>query len=163
MEIRAMTDADTADVLRLNADSVWALSPLDEAGLATARTRASLPFVGTVDGRVAAFAIVYAPGSGYESVNYGWFAERFEDFLYLDRIVVDQDHRRQGIASGMYDYAEAAAAANGRLVCEVYSTPPNEASLAFHRNRGYVQIGTLAQGDDEHECAMFEKPLGSSS
>jgi predicted GNAT superfamily acetyltransferase len=156
-----MSDDDTAAVLRLNEESVWALSPLDAAGLATARDRASHPFVGAIDGTLAAFAIVYSPGAEYGSVNYRWFTERFDDFLYLDRIVVDRSFRRRGLASAMYDHAEEQATAHGRLVCEVYSTPPNEASLAFHRNRGFREIGTLRQGGDEHECAMFEKRLGT--
>lgn len=153
-----MTDADAADVLRLNEESVWALSPLDEGGLVAARARASHSLVGIEDGTLAAFTIMYAPGSGYASINYAWFTERFDDFVYLDRIVVDPTFRRRGLASAMYDYAEQLAAPHGRLVCEIYSTPPNEASLAFHRNRGYHEIGSLPQ-DDSHVCAMMEKRL----
>jgi predicted GNAT superfamily acetyltransferase len=111
-----------------------------------------------VDGQVAAFAIVYGPGADYDSINYAWHATRFADFLYLDRIVVDPSFRRQGIASGMYDHAEGVASGHGRLVCEVYSDPPNEASLAFHRSRGYAEIGFLTQANG-HECVMLEKAL----
>jgi hypothetical protein len=153
-----MTGADGGRVLELNESSVWALSPLDAAGLERARDRALLTLVCEYDGEVAAFTIVYGPGSPYESVNYAWHADRFEDFLYLDRIAVDTSLRRRGIASAMYDMVEGCAVAHGRLVCEVSSTPPNVESLAFHRGRGYHELGHLTQPDG-HEAVLLEKPL----
>jgi uncharacterized protein len=153
-----MTDADTATVLRLNEHAVWALSPLDEPGLTLARSRAHLALVCEYDGQVAAFTIVYAPGSAYESVNYAWHAQRWDDFLYLDRIAVDPEFRRRGIANALYDRAEEAALPRGRLVCEVNSEPPNVESLAFHRARGYREVGHLTQPDG-HQTVMLEKPL----
>src|SRR5690242_5816672 len=124
-----MTDDDTEPVLKLNAHSVWALSPLDADALDLARSRAALALVCELDGQVVAFTIVYGPGSSYQSMNYAWHAERFEDFLYLDRIAVDPDFRRRGIANAIYDTVEDAAKKHGRLVCEVNSDPPNEVSL----------------------------------
>jgi uncharacterized protein len=153
-----MTDADTKTVLRLNEHSVWALSPLDDAGLALARTRAHLALVCEYDGQVAAFTIVYGPGSPYESVNYAWHAERWDDFLYLDRIAVDPEFRRRGIANAIYETVEEAARQHGRLVCEVNSEPPNVESLAFHKARGYREVGYLTQPDG-HQTVMLEKPL----
>ena len=35
----------------------------------------------------------------------------------------------------------------GPLVCEVDIDPPNEASLAFHRSRGFEEIGGQQLGD----------------
>jgi hypothetical protein len=52
------------------------------------------------------------------------------------------------------------AARHGRMVCEVNSEPPNIESLAFHRNRGYVEIGELTQADG-HRVVMMEKSLSS--
>lgn len=153
-----MTDADAAPVLRLNADSVWALSPLDPEGLREHRAQAGWTLVCEVDGEVAAFAFAYAPGAAYASVNYAWHSERFDDFVYLDRIVVDPTFRRRGIAGAMYDVVEEAGRPRGRLVCEVYSDPPNVGSLAFHASRGYREIGWLRQANG-HETVMLEKPL----
>jgi uncharacterized protein len=158
MEIRSLTEADTDAVLELNAGSVEATSPLDDQTLARYRTMVAEALVCEVDGRVAAFALAYAPGSAYESVNYRWHADRFDDFLYLDRIVVGADFRRRGIASALYDVVEQTAAEHGRMVCEVYSDPPNTVSLAFHRGRGYVEIGHLDQPNG-HQVVMLEKPL----
>ncbi len=153
-----MTDADVEDVLRLNLDSVNALSPLDADGLRRHRQSASWALVCREAGQVAAFTIAYAPGASYDSVNYAWHAARFDDFVYLDRIAVDPRFRRRGIATCLYDEVEAAARAHGRLVCEVNSSPPNIESLAFHEARGYREIGNLTQ-EDGHETVMLEKPL----
>ena len=158
MEIRPLADADVDAVLDLNESSVEAVSPLDSSTLATYRTMAAESLVAEVDGEVAAFAIAYRPGSRYESENYRWHAERFDDFFYLDRIVVGSDYRRRGIATALYDAMEERARAHGRMVCEVNSDPPNVESLAFHRRRGYVDIGELAKPDG-HWVVMLEKPL----
>ncbi|MGI8701787.1 MAG: GNAT family N-acetyltransferase [Nocardioidaceae bacterium] len=158
MEIRPMTDDDIAAVLRLNSDSVWALSPLDADKLEAYRTAAAFALVCAVDGAVAAFTIAYAPGAAYGSINYQWHAERFDDFVYLDRIAVDPAFRRRGIAGAMYDVVEAAAKPHGRMVCEVYSNPPNTGSLAFHEARGYREVGHLVQANGS-TTVMLEKAL----
>ncbi len=158
MRIRALRDADLEAVLRLNDESVSALSPLDADRLARHRGEASHLVVCELDDAVAAFAIAYAPRASYDSANYAWHTARFDDFLYLDRVAVSKDFRRRGIASALYNHLEAAAVPHGRMVCEVNSSPPNEESLAFHDARGYRRIGYLRQADG-HETVMMEKPL----
>ena len=153
-----MTDDDVETVLALNEESVDALVPMAESDLARFRGLTSHTLVCEVDGEVAAFAIAYAPGTAYDSVNYRWHAARFEDFLYLDRIAVSSRHRRRGIASALYDAMEDAARDHGRMVCEIYSDPPNDVSIAFHTSRGYRDVGHLRL-DDDHEVVMMEKPL----
>lgn len=44
------------------------------------------------------------------------------------------------------------------MVCEVNSSPPNVESLAFHKSRGYREIGHLTQ-EDGHQTVLLEKPL----
>lgn len=153
-----MTDDDIESVLRLNADSVWALSPLDDEGLRDQRASAAFALVCEIEGEVAAFALAYAPGTSYGSINYAWHSSRFDDFVYLDRIAVDPAFRRRGIAGAIYDAVEAGARVRGRLVCEVYSDPPNVASLAFHASRGYREVGHLTQPNG-HVTVMLERPL----
>lgn len=153
-----MTAADYDAVLELNEESVTSLAPLDFAGVDWHHHNAAAAVVWETDGAVVAFSFAFAPGSTYQSVNYRWFAERYDDFLYLDRIAVSSRMRRQGIASGMYDALEAQAARHGRMVCEVYIEPPNEESLAFHESRGYLPLGSLRQPTGG-ESVMLEKRL----
>jgi predicted GNAT superfamily acetyltransferase len=153
-----MCDADGDAVVRLNDESVSMLAPMDADRLRALRTIAAHALVYESDGEVAGFALAFAPGTTYDSINYSWHSERFEDFLYLDRIAVSMEFRRRGIASLLYDEMESQAARHGRMVCEVNHEPPNEPSLAFHRARGYREIGHLTQLDG-HVTVMLEKPL----
>lgn len=155
--LRPMTDADVRDVLRLNEDHVELLSPLDSERLARLRGWTDRADIIVCDGQTAGFVLVFGPGTAYDSANYRWFSQRYSDgFAYLDRIVVDDRFRRRGLASAVYDQVEeAAAAAYGRLVLEVNLEPPNEASLAFHRGRGYQEVGTL--GPDGHRVSLMAK------
>jgi uncharacterized protein len=157
--LRPMTDADTYAVLSLNASSVDVTGPLDADRLNAMRTMAARADVVEVDGWVTAFALVLPPTAAYDSANFAWFKERYgQGFLYLDRVVVSRLNRRTGIGGMIYDAAEAEASAHGRLACEVYADPPNEASLAFHEQRGYVETGRLTH-DSGKVTAMLVKEL----
>ncbi|MEZ5203021.1 MAG: GNAT family N-acetyltransferase [Acidimicrobiales bacterium] len=144
--LRDLTDADAdADaVLDINEEVVELLAPMDRVeyrwflGAATA-------WAADVDGALAGFVLLLEPGVDYPSRNYAWVSERFEDFLYLDRVAVAADHRRRGVATAIYDAVEGLAARSGRpVILEVNVDPPNHASLAFHLARGYEPLGDLA-------------------
>jgi predicted GNAT superfamily acetyltransferase len=153
-----MADADLDAVLRLNADHVELLSELDRERLVELRARASRADVVLCDGHLAGFVLVFSPGADYDSPNYLWFAAAFgSSFDYLDRIVIDDRFRRRGLAGAAYDEVEAAAARRGRLTLEVNIDPPNEPSLAFHRGRGYREVGQL--GGPGHRVSLMAKDL----
>ncbi|MBA2444253.1 MAG: GNAT family N-acetyltransferase [Nocardioidaceae bacterium] len=158
MTIRPLGDSDFDSVLMLNEQSVHQLSPLSREELAEYLSMAVNAMVCEADGHVAGFALAFEPGTSYDSINYRWHGELFDDFLYLDRIAVSPDFRRRGIATGLYDEMERLAAPHGRMVCEVNSKPANVESLAFHSRRGYRELGHLVQADG-HETVMLEKPL----
>ena len=154
--LRPMTDEDVPAVLQLNHDHVELLSPLDAGRLARLRAWASRADVIECAGETAGFVLVFGPGTDYDSENYLWFTERFGDrFDYLDRIVIDDRFRRRGLASAVYDAVEATAAQRGRLVLEVNIDPPNEPSLAFHRSRGFVEVGQL--GPAGHRVSLMAR------
>lgn len=158
MPLRPITPADHPFVLELNHTHVELLAPLDEARLAELLGWADRSDVIEHEGRPVGFVLCFAPGTAYDSANYRWFASRFGDsFYYLDRIVVDPSVRRAGIGRRVYDELEAVAAAYGRMVLEVNLEPPNEASLAFHRARGYAEVGRL--GEPGKRVILMEKPV----
>lgn len=154
--LRPITDQDVPAVLELNHRHVELLSPMDAARLDRLRGWASRADVIVCDDEVAGFVLVFSPGVDYDSQNYRWFSLRYgADFDYLDRIVVDDAFRRRGLASAVYDAVEASASARGRLVLEVNLDPPNEASLAFHRGRGYREVHQL--GATGHVVSLMER------
>jgi predicted GNAT superfamily acetyltransferase len=141
--LREVTPADWPQLLALNAESVAVLSELDEQRLRFILSLAHRSLVVERDGEVAAFALAIAPGTEYDSQNYRWFGERFERFLYLDRIAVAAADRRHGLGALLYDAIEGAAVPFQRIVCDVNIEPPNDVSLAFHAARGYKRVGRL--------------------
>jgi predicted GNAT superfamily acetyltransferase len=156
--LRPMVDTDLSDVLKLNADHVELLSPLDASELGDLRRWATRADVIVSDGQTAGFVLVFGPGTEYGSANYRWFGERYgTQFHYLDRIVIADGFRRRGLASAVYDVVEEAARSQGRLALEVNLEPPNEPSLEFHRRRGYREVGQL--GDPGHRVSLMARDI----
>lgn len=159
-----MRDAEPRDfpaILALNEEFVRFTSPLDEAALAELHAQAAYHRVVDEDGRIGAFLLAIAPGQPYQSLNYTWFAARYDDFLYIDRVVVAGDRQHAGLGGALYGDVGAWAAEQGigRLVCEVNVEPPNEVSDAFHRRHGFVEVGTQWVADGTKRVALLEKRL----
>lgn len=140
--LRPITDADHEAVLALNEANVELLAPMDADRLGRLQQWADLAHVIEHEGAFAGFVLTFLPGSAYDSVNYRWFGERYDDFCYLDRIVLVPEVRRLGLATRVYDTIEHGARSHGRMALEVNLEPPNVPSLRFHEGRGYVPVGS---------------------
>ncbi len=72
-------------------------------------------------------------------------AQRYDDFLYVDRVVVAPEFRGRKFADRFYDDLESFARDRGvsRITCEVNAEPPNPVSLRFHERRGFREVGQL--------------------
>ena len=138
--LRPITPADHDDVLALNERHVELLAPLDRPRLLELLGWADHADVIDVDGGLRRFVVTFTAGSSYDGENFAWFSERYDDFCYLDRVVIHEDFQRRGLGSLVYDEIEGSC---GRPVftLEVNLDPPNEPSLAFHRARGYAEVG----------------------
>ena len=156
LRLREMCAGDHSRVLELNLASEHHLSPLDRGRLEWISALACRCVVVESAVEVVGFAFSIAPDSAYDSRNYAWLSQRFERFLYVDRVVVCERSRRRGIATLIYDELEVTAVAFGRVVCDINVEPPNEASLAFHRARGYREQGRLTHPDG-HIAALLCK------
>lgn len=141
--IRAAEARDHAAILALNAESVHFLSPMDAARLERLAAQAAWHRVVERDGEVVAFLLALREGADYDSPNYRWFAARYPQFLYVDRIVVAmaQQGRRLGDAlyADLFDFARASAVP--RITLEFDIEPPNEGSRKFHARHGFVEVG----------------------
>lgn len=95
-------------------------------------------------GPAKGFLLAMNAQAEYDSPNFIWWRDRCEGFVYIDRILVSPNTRRQGIARVLYQdlFAWAATEGYGKIVCEVNEEPPNPASDAFHIAMGFVQGGT---------------------
>ncbi|HSV50789.1 MAG TPA: GNAT family N-acetyltransferase [Burkholderiaceae bacterium] len=97
-------------------------------------------------GAVAAFLLAFREGSAYDSPNYRWFAEHYERFLYVDRVVVSATHQGRGVGPRFYAdlFAFAGQARAMRVTCEFDIDPPNEVSRRFHERHGFREVGSQA-------------------
>ncbi|WP_229052983.1 GNAT family N-acetyltransferase [Aeromicrobium sp. Leaf350] len=138
--VRPLEAADFDAVIDINQGALEGVGPLDRESLAALVAEADDALVLDDDGAIAGFVITLPPGADYDSSRYRWFEDRLKDYVYLDRIVTASTHRRQGVASRLYDAIEG----DLPIGLEIYET--NDGSIAFHTGRGYREVGRL-----EHE------------
>jgi uncharacterized protein len=162
MEIRDATSADFPAILELNAASVHFLSPLDATRLQLLHGQAAYHRVLEAEGSVRAFLLALCEGADYASPNYRWFAGRYAQFLYIDRVVVADAARGLGLGAQLYEdlFAFARAHRLTRVVCEYDLEPPNPASAQFHARRGFHQIGTQWLDGGRKQVSLQLRELG---
>ncbi len=134
-----MTHSDFDSIVHLNQNALEGVGPFDNESLSLLVKMADQALVvDHGDGDIAGFVITVPPGAEYDSSRYRWFEDKLsDDYVYLDRIVVSEDHRREGVASKLYEEIEA----DLPIALEVYET--NDVSLAFHESRGFEEVGSL--------------------
>jgi predicted GNAT superfamily acetyltransferase len=130
-------------VAALNLASERFVSPMSRARLEQLHAWAAYHRVMEIDGRVAAFLLGFREGAAYDSPNYRWFAQRYERFFYIDRVIVDEAQRGRGFAAALYEDVFAFARGRGvdTVTCEFDVDPPNPASEKFHRRLGFGEVG----------------------
>ena len=102
------------------------------------------------------FIICMREGSAYGSENYKFFTQRLKKFLYVDRVAIDEQHRRAGLGKAIYeDIFTHASNDNLPIALEVNTQPVNQPSLNFHEKMGFDRIG--AKDFDDHSVAYFIK------
>lgn len=147
--VRPAGDADHVAILAVNSESVPGVSALNAAKLARLAAAADpLLVIGDVDG-VAGYLIAFTPDADYDGACFRWFRAHRPGSLYIDHVAIGARARRSGAGSALYDAIEAAARERDldSLTCEVNLDPPNPESMAFHRTRGFHEVGTLAVPD----------------
>ncbi|MFT5102259.1 MAG: putative GNAT superfamily acetyltransferase [Planctomycetaceae bacterium] len=107
------------------------------------------------------FLMVLTSGQPYESLNYRWFSDRYDQFAYVDRIVVAEASRGSGFAARLYEDLFESARLEGlqRVCCEVNLVPPNPGSLAFHAKLGFVEVGQQETEGGSKKVSLLIKEL----
>jgi len=140
---RKAVQSDFEAILMLNEASVHFLSPLDLAKLTRLSIEPVFFRVAMSGNAVAGFLLAFLPEAIYDSPNFLWFKARYENFVYVDRIVISAEFRGRGVAKGLYTKLERYAVSCGipRIVCEINVDPPNPVSLGFHEKEGFIEAG----------------------
>lgn len=151
MIIRKILGEDIESILELNQKSVKVLSPMDKDKLLKLIQMATLSVVVEENNQVAAFLLAFSSGAEYESINYQWFNQKFDEFLYIDRIVVSDQYRGKGIASKLYQYLINWADKHSvsSIVAEIDVQPPNKPSLLFHQKFGFKELELLKHNESK--------------
>ena len=144
VSIRPIADGDVDRVLEINQDNVPEVGSIDAGRLRFLIAESAMSLLVDVGGTTAGFCVVLPLGSTYDSVNYRWFADRYDDVAYLDRVAFDAGFLRRGLGSILYAEVERRLASRPgvtALALEVNVDPPNPGSLAFHARHGFVEVG----------------------
>ena len=158
--IRDVAAEDLDEILSLNEAVVPAVNSIPIETMQWFAEHAVYFRVAVADDRLASFLIGLRPGVAYESPNYRWFCEHYDDFGYIDRVAVADHARRHGLATKMYDDFRAALPPDiGQMTCEVNLRPPNESSMHFHERYGFAQIGSQATEGGKKEVALMALKL----
>lgn len=98
---------------------------------------------------VDAFLLAMDQHADYDSPNCQWFLQRYQRFVYIDRVVVAAAARGRGYARLLYEdlFRRAADTGHERVVCEVNVQPPNPASDFFHAALGFAEVGSATIHD----------------
>jgi uncharacterized protein len=151
LTVRDATRDDFEAILALNSSEVERTSPMDTARLAFLDGLSCYHRVVCVDTAVSGFLLAMRGGAPYENDNFAWFSGRYEQFVYVDRIVISGTARGLRLGSLLYEDLFGWARRNGipLVTCEFNIVPPNEPSRLFHGKFGFREQGT--QWVDHHK------------
>ena len=147
MEIRALQISDSSSIWEINEQGLPGTGKVSEQEILDLLNYSSFS-IGLFDSNsLLGFVICLPPKTAYGSLNYLWFNERYDDFLYVDRIAVSTANRNQKIGSKLYQAVIDTASKIGvPIAAEVNLRPPNPDSVRFHQHHGFTEIGQFEHG-----------------
>ena len=141
--VRDAEDADVAAVYAINEANVPHVNSISPARFRDFIVQAAYFRIALLGTDLAGYLVAFSPGAPYDSLNFLWFQQRYEEFIYIDRIAVAAGSRRRGVASVLYrDFFGFAGPRTGLVTCEVNTRPVNTESMAFHKTFGFREVGT---------------------
>jgi hypothetical protein len=143
MKLRNYKVKDLEKILELNEESVHFLSPLTKNSLKKLISECDFTLVVEVKGNVEAFILALSENKDYKSVNYQWFSKKYDEFLYIDRVVVSKKYQSQGLGKHIYNNIIKKAKRENYpyLLAEIDVKPSNPKSLSFHKSFGFKEVG----------------------
>lgn len=154
LEIRPLSKSDVDSIWKINEDGLPGTGKVSPEEIEALLDFSSLS-VGAYSGeKLVGFVICLPPKTAYGSLNYAWFNQRYDDFLYVDRIAVKTQYQNQKTGTLLYDFVKRNAIENGiPVTAEVNIQPPNPGSMRFHDRHGFQQVGVLDH--EEKSVALF--------
>ena len=148
MECRQLTTVDMVAAWKINEQGLPGTGQVSHEAMADLFSLSELAIGMFEQNVLRGFVLCLLPDTRYGSLNYAWFNQRYDSFLYVDRIAVDRHHRDRGIGSLLYQRViEHAAHQSDSVTAEVSLKPPNPGSIRFHQRHGFTEIGTFENGE----------------
>ena len=109
-------------------------------------------------GAISGFLLVLPSGLEYKSLNYMWFSRRYDKFAYIDRIVIMDEFKKNGIGKSLYLDLEKNIGEYEFIACEFNIEPPNLISKKFHESLNYENVGyQLTENETKKVSLMIKK------
>ncbi len=144
-QIKPLTDSDLEQMWLINEQGLPGTGKVSIDELSKLLQLSELSIGAYEDDSLVGFVICLLPNSEYSSLNYAWFNQRYEDFIYVDRIAVEQGNRNNGIGSLLYQKVFTYSQQHKiPTTAEVSLKPPNPGSDRFHLRHGFTVVGELA-------------------
>ena len=158
MDIRNLTVAEASALWTINEECLPGVGQITQSAMEDLVSLASLPIGAYQDQVLMGFVLCLPPGTRYASLNYAWFNERYDAFVYVDRIAVGQSYRDKSVGTFLYQRViEESQKLQCPVAAEINIEPPNPGSMRFHQRHGFDQVGTLSHGDKS--VAMMMRPF----
>ncbi|MBR5948369.1 MAG: GNAT family N-acetyltransferase [Clostridia bacterium] len=152
-------------ILDLNKANEEMLLPLNREKLDFFSENAELFLIAYVDGTPAGFLIALREGlEEYDIACYKWFCKRYSEFLYVDRVVVAERFRRNGLALRLYRavFSEAREFGIDILAASVTASPYNGVSMRLHKELGFFEVGELSVRGGTVKVSMLASAVQST-
>ena len=144
--LRPLTPEDIPRMVDINEQGLPGTGKVTESEMADLLDLSELALGYDEHNVLNGFVLCLLPKTSYGSLNYAWFNQRYDEFLYVDRIAVAENVRSHGIGTHLYnkviDHAEQL---DVPVTAEVSLLPPNPGSMRFHNRHGFEKVGVFEQ------------------
>ncbi len=160
ISVRSARREEIPWIRQVNNDAVPAVNLLSEGDMDQLFQLAARVSIAELDDQPVGFLLALDAASQYHSINYRWFQQRYDEFVYIDRVVIARGFRRLGVGRVLYadihSYTELTAPL---LTCEVNLSPPNPGSVRFHAAYGFQEVGQQDTEGGSKTVSLLAMPI----
>ena len=154
MKIRKANKSDIKELQKLNEAEVPHVGSIGTKNWLHFLEIASNFVVLQSENELAGFIISLREGKDYGSLNYQFFINHYDEFEYVDRIVVAKGFQGQGLGRKLYEYVFSKNETS-IVCCEVNVKPENPNSHAFHQRLGFKERSRMSTEGGEKIVSML--------
>ena len=161
-EIIDAMESDFSEILSLNQKAMPAVSFMDEKSLNYFYNVSEYFKLIKCENKkkIYGFLIGLTDNLNYKSENYLWFSKRYSSFMYVDRIVIQNDSLGLGFGTKLYnDLIDYSKGKFKNIICEYNIKPMNLISKNFHEKFGFKRVGKQKTEGGAKEVLMMEYSL----